>query len=345
MQYWVLDAIDECLGYPELFSFLKGMRLTFPLRIFITSRKLPDFPKLLRQLDTCVVHVVEIPVIDTMRDIGLYVRDRMKVLPIDGEEDREKLADEILLKSNASFLWVRLVLDELESVYGYESITSVLQGIPEGMLPYYRRTIAEMRENKREKHIIQAILVWVVCASRPLSIFELTEALRLDINAHFPSPKLAVEGLCGQLVILEKQTNLVQIVHTTAREFLLSDEADEFKISRPEASQRLALTCLQLLVSPAMQPPRHRRLLAQNRQERPGSPLLDYAITQFSEHILSSSAENDRLLIALNRFLCTTVLNWIERIVAGKSLHSLIRVARNLKAFIARQATFRSPLN
>ncbi|KAI0436943.1 NACHT and WD domain protein [Xylaria telfairii] len=300
-QYWIFDAVDECLGYPELFTFLKGLRILFPLKILITSRKLPDFPKPFRQLDGYSIHVIEIPTIDTMRDISLFVRDRMEVLPIDKEEDKENLAKEILSKSNASFLWVRLVLDELEGVYGYESIMSVLHSIPEGMMSYYRRTLAEMKANKWERHIIQGILKWV-----------LTEALRIDINVHLPSARTAVEGLCGQLV-----------VHTTARE-----------ISRPEANERLAFACLQLLGSPAMQPPRHRRLLAQKRQEQPSSPLLDYAITQFSEHIL-----------ALNRFLCTTVLNWIERIVTGKNLHFLIMVARKLKEYLDRRAKYRSPLN
>ncbi|KAI0425000.1 NACHT and WD domain protein [Xylaria sp. FL1042] len=344
-QYWVFDAIDECLGYPELFTFLKGLRLMFPLKIFITSRKLPDFQKLIRQLDGYGTYVVEIPIVDTMRDISLYIRDRMQVLPIDRDEDKENLAQEILSKSNASFLWVRLVLDELEGVYGYESILTVLHGIPEGMMSYYRRTVAEMRENKREKHIIQAILAWVVCAARPLTILELTEALRLDIEVHLPSAKTAIEGLCGQLVSIDKQTGLVQIVHTTAREFLLSSEAEDFRISTHEANERLALTCLQLLVSPIMQPPKHRRLLARRHQGQPSSPLLDYAITQFSEHILGASAESDKLLMALNRFLCATVLSWIERIAYRKMLHSLIRVARNLKAYLDRRAKYRSLFN
>lgn len=259
----------------------------------MTSRKLPDHPKLVHQLDGYVIHVIEIPTIDTMRDISLYVRDRIEVLPIDEEEDKESLTKEILSKSNASFLWVRLVLDELESVYGYESIMSVLHSIPGGMMSCYRRTVTEMKENKRERHLIQAILKWVVCASRPLTILELTEALRIDINVHLPSARRAVEGLCGHLVSVDKHTDLVQIVHTTAREFLLSNEAEEFRISRPEANECLALACLQLLGSPAMQPPRHRRLLTQRRQEQSSSPLLGYAITQFSEHILGASAESD----------------------------------------------------
>ncbi|RYP78328.1 hypothetical protein DL769_003206 [Monosporascus sp. CRB-8-3] len=246
-QFWIIDAMDECLKYAEFFSLLKATQTRFPLRIFITSRKLPD----------------------TQND-----------------EEKQSLTQEILSKSDASFLWVRLVMDELEGVYGYESIMSVLQGIPEGMMSYYQRIVAEMAANRREKHIAKAILIWVVTATRPLSIHELSEAIKLDIKVHLPSAKSAVEGLCGQLVSVDNQTGLVHILHATAREFLLSEEAGEFKIPKSEAHERIALTCLQLLTSPAMQPPRHRNLLRQKRSEQNTSSLLHYAITQFSEHLV-----------------------------------------------------------
>lgn len=208
--------MDECVKYAEFFTLLKGTQSRFPLRIFITSRKLSDMQKLTRQLDGCMISVIEIPIRDTMRDIRLFVANRMEVLPIDSDEEKQQLTREILAKSDASFLWVRLVMDELEGVYGYESIMSVLQEIPEGMRSYYRRTITEMAKNTREKHISKAILLWTVSAARPLSIAELSEALMLDINVHFPSAKTAIEGLCGQIVSVDKETNLVHIVHTSS---------------------------------------------------------------------------------------------------------------------------------
>jgi WD40 repeat protein len=344
-QYWVIDAIDECFKYADLFTLLKGTQSRFPLRIFITSRRIPDMQKFFRQLQGFAIINVEIPVVETKSDIELFVRNRMEVLSIDSGEEKQQLIDEILSKSNDSFLWVRLVMDELEGVYGYESIMSVLQGIPEGMKSYYQRTISEMAENKREKHIAKAILLWVVCAARPLSISELSEALKLDIKVHFPSAKSAIEGLCGQLVSVDKQTNLVHIVHLTAREFLSSNDAGEFKITRSEAHERIALTCLHLLISPVMQPPRHRRLVGKRRPEQAASLLLDYSITQFSEHIVAASAESDKLLVALDKFLTTSILSWIERVVSKKYLHHLIRVAKNLKAYLDRRAKYRSPLN
>jgi WD40 repeat protein len=344
-QYWVIDAVDECSKYAEMFTLLKGVRSRFPLRIFITSRKLPDMNKLLRQLDDCTVCVIEIPRADTMKDIELLVRNRIDYLPVENEMEKDKLRQDILSKSDASFLWVRLVMDELECVYGYESIISVLHDIPEGMMSYYRRMVADMALNKREKHIAKCILSWVVTAVRPLSTSELSEALKLDIDVQLSSARAAIEGLCGQLVSVDKHTDLIYIVHATAREFLFSDDAGEFKISRSESHERIGLTCLQLLISPVMQPPRHRSLVGQKRPEQRSSPLLEYAIDQFSEHLYSASSESDDLLVALRRFLSTTVLTWIERIVATGVLHRLIRAARNLRGYLDMRAKYHRPLN
>lgn len=50
----------------------------------------------------------------------------MDLLPIDNAEERKQLVCKFVSKSRASFLWARLVMDELEGVYGYESINAVL---------------------------------------------------------------------------------------------------------------------------------------------------------------------------------------------------------------------------
>ncbi|KAI0839441.1 NACHT and WD domain protein [Hypoxylon sp. FL0890] len=345
-QYWVIDALDECNKYQEFFTMIRGERPSFPLRIFITSRKVPDMQRLYRPLEGSVtLSCIEIPVKDSMDDIERYICSRIENLPIDTIADRKDLASKILQRSNACFLWVRLVLDELEQVYSNESILQVLENIPEGMVPYYERTIRAMAENKLEKHISRAVLLWTVASSRSLTISELSQALHLDINTVLPSAKSAVEGLCGQLVSTDTGSGLVSLVHPTAREFLLSEAAGDFRITKPTAHERIALACLQLLSSAEMQPPRNRRLLGANPSRKEPSPFLNYAMTQFSEHIYSASAETDKLLLAIDRFFRTNVLSWIERIAQKDDLHCLIRASKNLKAYLDRRAKYRSPLN
>lgn len=114
----------------------------------MTSRKLTDMSRLTRSMEGFDVALIEIPATDTMKDIGLYVRSRVIHLPVDATDEREELARQILAKSDRSFLWAQLVMDELEGLYDYDGIMQVLQGIPEGMFPYYRRVLAEMNERK-----------------------------------------------------------------------------------------------------------------------------------------------------------------------------------------------------
>ncbi|KAK3941413.1 hypothetical protein QBC46DRAFT_258764 [Diplogelasinospora grovesii] len=343
-QFWVIDAIDECHKYQEIFTMLRGEKPSFPLRIFITSRNIHDLQRLQRSLETSASLVcIKIPAEDSFGDIQRYIQSRIDSLPIDGDSDREELASNILRKSNACFLWVRLVLDELENVYSSESMIKVLERIPEGMLPYYERTIVAMKKNTLEKHIAKAVLMWTVASARKMTISELSQALKLDINTVLPSAKSAVEGLCGQLVSVDKDSNLVDLVHPTAREFLLSEAADEFTVSEPAAHTKMALTCLQLLSGNELRPPRNQRFLAQARPEP--SPFLEYALMHFSEHIYTASSETDELLMAMDRFFQTNALSWMERLAMKGNLHCLIRTSKNIKAYLDRRAKYRSPLS
>lgn len=289
--------------------------------------------------------MVELPVKNTMGDIELFVRRRMEDLHIDADDEKEELTKEILTKSDTSFLWARLVLEELDGVYGHEGIRDVLRGIPQDMVSYYKRTVTGMEQNKREKHVAKAILQWAVLAARPLSVTEMTHALKLDIGTNLSNPKSAIEGLGGQLLTIDANSDQVHIVHATAREFLISEEAGEFTIRKHEDHSRIALTCLRLLTGPEMQPPRQKRLLEQKRMQRPHSPMLDYAISHFSDHVFSASVDSDRLLVALDKFLSLTVLTWIEKLVIAGDLHRLMETARNLKGHLDRRLKHGSPPN
>lgn len=337
--------MDECVGYSELFSLFTGTPVSFPLKLFITSRKLADMPKLVQQLGNISLRIIELPVQDTVKDIRLYISTRIADMPVEGVEQVAELTDQIIAKSNTSFLWVRLVMDELQGVYSGESIMEVVQGIPEGLVSYYKRTVTEMAENKRERHIAKAMLQWVALAARPLSTAELAYALSIDVDTQLSSPKSAIEGLCGHLISVDEESDQVRIVHNTAREFLSSDDAGYFQISREEAHKRIALVCLEVLCGPEMQPPPDQRMLDQKRPQVGESALLDYAVCHFSDHIFNTSASSDELLAELAGFLSSTTLNWIDRVAAKGDMHRLVSTARNLKSYMVRRSTHSSTVD
>ena len=300
--------------------------------------------RLLKTLDPELV-AIEIPQSDTLDDIRAYIRSRADALPVETNKERDELSAKILAKSGSCFLWARLVLDELENVYGFESILEILEGIPEGMIPYYQRaTDLMLKKRETEKHVAKAILRWVVAGARPLHTSELAEALALESKETKvqQSVKSAIEGLCSYLVQVNTQ-DLVQPVHLTAREFLLSEDAKEFQIHKAAAHERIASICLGLLSGPGLRPPRHRRFLHQSRP--PPSALLDYAATNFSQHVYSASSETDKLLPAVQLFLKTNVQTWIEYVARKGDLHCLLKTARSLQGYLERRGKFESPVS
>ena len=343
-QYWVIDAIDECDKYEDFLTMFKGENIGFPLRIFITSRRMREMQQIQRLLNTsALLCCIEIPSRDTIADITRYVRSRIDNLAMDSEEEKKTLSDIITRKSNTSFLWARMVLDKLEKVYSSEAMMAVLEEVPEDMVSFYERTVKTMSKNLLEKHISKAVLVWIVACARRLSISELSQALKLDINTVLPSAKSAVEGLCGQLVCIDKDSGQVGLIHSTAREFLLSGSAGEFQITEPAAHERIAMVCLQVLAGHEMRPPRNPRSLSQSRPGK--SAMLDYVSTHFSEHIFAASPESDVLLGPVDRFLRTNGLSWIENLAEKGDFNCILRASKNIKAYLDRRAKRQFPPN
>lgn len=355
-QYWAIDALDECINYSVLFPFLSKIESGFPLRVFITSRIHPDIEKGFNRISRDVI-AVGISLQDTHQDIELFLQSRIDDLPVDDTAEQQELAKKILSKSGGCFLWVRLVLQELEHIYEQTHVETVLDEMPAEMSEFYDRTVELMSKTIREKDIAKAILRWSVVSTRPLKVFELQKALNFDIGANVRSIEKSIEGLCGQLVVVDKN-GAVQMVHQTARDFLLGNEESEFGVDIGRGHEKVAIACLEYLCSEEMKPPKNRRLIGTRTLQT--SVFRDYACkfafmafgtlklihpgTSFSEHVLSASSEEDNILIILDRFLKTNVLTWIEHIVRKGSLYYLTRTAKNLKGYLERRAKYLSPL-
>ena len=342
-QYWVIDALDECVNYSKLFPLLSKLESNFPLRLLITSRMSPDLDKYFTQFGKNVV-CDGIYSEDTQSDIKLYLDSEMDSLEFDTHEQRQNLQNQILAKSAGCFLWVKVVLRELESIWTVEQFSTVLDEMPPEMEDMYKRTLDMMSKNIREKRLAQAILIWVVLSTRPLSVAELQHALNLESGTVVRNLEKSIEALCGQLLRVDKQKN-VHAIHLTAREFLLkTDLASDFAVGRDQGHERLVMTCLAYLCSDDMRPPRSKKLVNHPRRAEKQA-LADYASTAFSEHLAGSPSAVDKIMLQFERFLRTNVLGWIEFIAAQRNLYYLTRTAKNMRTYLQRRAKYVSPVS
>ncbi|KAJ8189861.1 hypothetical protein LV163_002148 [Aspergillus fumigatus] len=290
------------------------------------------------------VRVELISMADTKDDIESLVRRRANALIVKSEVDRAALVERILGKSEGSWLWTVLVLNELSNSHSEEEIRQVLAEVPKGMEDLYLRILDVMSKTPRGKGLIKAILVWATSAMRPLTVKELKEALKVDINDKFPRLRESITALCGQLVAIDK-FDRVQMVHETARDFLLNNSLNsEFAIDQTDAHTRIARACLAYLAGEDMRPPRANMRSVSRPPADKRSEFSSYASLHFFYHLMKANPLADDLLSLLDKFLKTNVFTWIETVARNRNLMPLIRTARILRMYLETCSSQRSPL-
>lgn len=329
---------------PFFDSMLAKINPSLSLRILITSRYTIEIEKLFGGLDSKSFVSEQISPSDTIADMKRVADIKSKSLIVKNDTHRHALVEQVLLKSQGSFLWTVLVLNELSCTYSEETISEVLAEVPREMEALYGRMLRQMSQSTRGKSLIRAILDWATCAIRPLSLGEFEGALRLDTHDNFVKLDETIAALRGQLVIVDK-LGRVQMVHETAREFLLSDDLkSEFSIQPTQAHTRIARTCLAYLSGEEMKPPRT------TRRDSVGNPTIRriafsaYACDSFSYHLSKADPKDIEILLLTERFLKLNILSWIETVARKQSLTPLVRTAKHLKLYLRGSSIERSPL-
>lgn len=343
--YWVIDALDECANFsPLLDSMLSRLNPKTRLRVFITSRETPELCRLFATLGPHQHQQGHISPEETLPDIKRIVVAKGEAFFTNSEEHRVVLERSIIEKSKGSFLWTHLVLDELSAAFSEEDIKRVLDEVPRGMEPLYNRALDIMAHATRGRHLAKAILIWTTCVMRPLTVQELECALEIDLKDKFPRLVETIRTLCGQLVTVDANGK-VQMVHETAREFLLSNELNsEFAVSKTEAHTRIARTCLEYLSGDELKPPRTERRGSGFPRVNKKSEFLGYSSATFSSHLAKADPAADDLLALVDKFLKLNVLTWIRNVAETRSLGLMIRAAEDLKTYASSCMVERSPL-
>ncbi|MCJ1355983.1 MAG: hypothetical protein MMC33_005977 [Icmadophila ericetorum] len=340
--FWVVDAMDECTNFSVLLPLLAKIDKQFPLRMFITSRPSLAIERSFSQEKIPVI-TTQIEMKTSLDDIKLFLQAHAAYLPVENEVERETLIKNILKKSNGNFLWTSLVVQELEEAHSEQRVHEILDSVPPEIDELYSRIMDQLLAKPANAELAKAILRWVVCASRPLSVEELREALKLDTGQMLLKLDKSAGAICGNLVYVDNQSR-VQIAHQTVKEFLFrTDHDSQITMSRHLEHSRIAEICLKYLCGDEMKTPRFRRNTSSARQAK-RCAFASYATSYFSEHVARSSSSEDELLIALNSFLQNNAFTWIEVIAKSQDLTSLTQTAKNLRVYLDRRVKYRPSL-
>lgn len=344
--YWVIDALDECSNYHALFPLLSKVERQQPLRIFITSRPVLAIDRMFshEKLDR-IAETISIR--NSLEDIRLFLQANAEFLPAENENERDRLLTRILNRSNGNFLWTYLVLQELADTLSVQQAYEVLDTVPNGMDGLYIRILEALMNNTRNRDIAKAILKWTVCSSRPLTIDELKEALRLDINATLPRLELTLGSTTGNLVYVDGD-NKAQLAHQTVRSFLIRESdnglpTNYFSIIRSRDHLNISRVCLGYLRGSELKVAGHRRGNSSSRTVK-RSAFAAYAVQHFSDHIARSQPDDATILNDICAFLSSNSLTWIEIVAITKDFTPVVQAAKNLKTFLKRRAKYQAPI-
>ena len=209
-------------------------------------------------------------------------------------------------------MWTVLVLNEISNAYSKEEIESIQQELPREVEDLYYRSLQSMSRLSRGKQLAKAILTWTVCSMRPLLLVELDGAIRIQLREDITRLDESIKALCGQLVIIDK-SGRVQMIHKTARDFLLSGEVEsEFWVRKTDTHTQLARACLTYLTSDEIKPPLTARRRSNLQSAGAKSEFRSYACTSFSYHLVRTDPLADDILQLFDKFLQCNVLSWIE---------------------------------
>ncbi|KAI1179121.1 hypothetical protein F4777DRAFT_19089 [Nemania sp. FL0916] len=337
-QYWIIDALDECNNGLELMALLKKIQEMWPVCILVTSRTSAD--AYLKTSNPPMDVIAETILEDNKTDIAAFLNANLHHLPGTTTSAQQDVSDRILQNASGCFLWVSVIVRELREVHTTAEINQVLDSNPSDMDAFYARILDEMSRAKFGKDLAKAILTWVTCASRPLSVEEIHFAIENDIGDSINSIEKSI-GTCGNLVFID-EAKKIQLIHLTAREFLMrKDVRSEFIIDRPVAHKRLALICIRSLcgVQGNTKKTSGNRRFANDRTNNSEQALYDYAAAYLFEHLLQADSTDTETFIELAKFFSShKALAWIERLAGQSDLQRLYQAGKDCTSLATRRA-------
>lgn len=153
------------------------------------------------------------------------------------------MANEPLIRR---FLLAKFHMDALAKKHNLRQVRKALLDLPEEINETYDDAMKRIfDQHKDSSQLAIRALSWIVCAKRPLKIGELLEALAVDLDDKEYDEEAMfhqdlVLSVCAGLVTIEKETDLVRLVHYTTQQYLELKRETLFR----DADNDLANTCL-----------------------------------------------------------------------------------------------------
>ncbi|KAF5566747.1 ankyrin repeat domain-containing protein [Fusarium phyllophilum] len=250
----VVDAIDELdtsRGYRDIFlQSLSTISAKFvgKVNLFVTSRLIPDIARSLQ----CITSL-EIKASET--DISKFTQGQMSRLPsfvTRRPELQTEISETIVKAAQGMFLLAELHVGSLLGSASPKALRNALKQLPTGYDQAYRDIMARIGHEKpqAQRDLAYQALEWLTRAKRPLTLRELQHALAVEPDStenyldkeNLPEEEELVSA-CSGLVIVDKGSGIIRLVHYTAQDFFEKTQVQVF----PGDERGITSICLKYL--------------------------------------------------------------------------------------------------
>ncbi|MCJ1310437.1 hypothetical protein MMC25_004101 [Agyrium rufum] len=232
----LIDALDELeqAQLPDLFSTLETIHNRCPSRV--KTLYLSRDSMLVRGRHGSLPSILITPK-ENRADIETFVRTHVQRCIVEGrilngtvsEEMRIEIIGTLIDGTKGMFLWASLQIASLcnpERMQDERDLKEQLRSLPEGLDATYdriKRLISNQTESK--KSLANTAFSWLLYAREVLSAEAFLSAISIDSNWEYTSySREDVLTVCRNLVMLDETTKRFDLIHTSVKEFLTSDQ-------------------------------------------------------------------------------------------------------------------------
>jgi hypothetical protein len=348
----IVDGLDECEnGLGELLHLIRETATTCDrIRWVVSSRNCPQIERQLGSVNSAITLNVEKNAENVSQAISHYLDH--KVPQLDCIRDNTALQREtksrLQEKANGTFLWVSLVLTQLESECFLESaVLRMIEDFPPGLWPLFERMMSKLKENRVHFETCRRVLSTATLTNRPLQLQE----LQFLANVNKTDNISKVVNLCGSF--LTSVDGTVSLIHQSAKEYLLDPQralAEAFPDGLAEVHHRIFVRSLEFMnitLRRDIYGSRRQDYSVEEIQTPDPDPLSEgrYICTFWIDHLIESSPyqlEDDRVF----HFLRHHFLHWLESLALLRTFSEGILLLRRLgfQLKVRRKAPRISPL-
>ncbi|CZR67167.1 uncharacterized protein PAC_17066 [Phialocephala subalpina] len=256
----ILDGLDECTEHSQKF-ILDGLRQVMhkegsTVRLFNTARA--ELGTSLRLKPSILMSHIHVSPSTIAFDIESYVRASTNLcissgsLVVRDPELEDLIIHRLVHGARGMFLWVEFQLNDLCDADSDHQIKKVLNNLPQSLSETYDRLLSRIEGFERAA-MIERMFKWLVCARQPLHVDEVQEGIAFALDdTEWNQDKIITDlnrlvRACSNLVIIDAETNVIQLSHYTVEQYLLQSDTSRFHFTRLEADVMAGEFCVAYL--------------------------------------------------------------------------------------------------